>query len=708
VTAAADPAGSEVRGALGYRPDIDGLRAIAVGLIVLYHIGFAGLPGGYVGVDVFFVISGFLITGLLIRELDQTGTLSLREFYARRARRILPASFLVLLVTLVLCFVLFSPVGFWHAAPDIAAAAAYIPNLLFARQVVDYFHPARISPVIHYWSLGVEEQFYVIYPAFLLVAHRIAARRGPRTAAYVVLATAVSLGLSVGLTPGHPTAAFYLLPTRAWELGAGAMLAFTGRRFGGARPVLANGAGALGLALIAGSALLFQSTVEFPGLAALVPVAGAVLVIASGGASSVPWSATLLSLAPMRYIGRISYSMYLWHWPLIVFGTIALKGVIPDEAQGALAVGLTLVLAAATYRWIEDPMRHGRFVGRRPSRNLVTALAASIVIAVLALGGARLAVDRFESAAAAAPGTTADPLSGLLPSSAPGTPTPSGPPPSGGPLPSIPPTPDGPLPANLTPSLLNLHGGAPLHNPVAAACSLLAGQTVNGPCTYGDPKSATEVVLFGDSHLNQWWPALEQIMAERDWKVVILIKTSCPYEDVTTMENGGLRLECDTWRQLTLARIVADHPALVILSANHRHQAAVDGVGLEGAAGIVAIQAGESRTIATLQAAGARVVVLGDTPQVPWDPADCLSANPDHVLRCAVPTEAALDPAWLAAEQAAAEALGATFVDTAAWVCPSDPCPAVIGRYVVYSDTNHLTRPFVAALTSRLDAGIPR
>jgi hypothetical protein len=342
----------------------------------------------------------------------------------------------------------------------------------------------------------------------------------------------------------------------------------------------------------------------------------------------------------------------------------------------------------------------------------VTALAASIVVVVLALGGGRLAVDRFESAAAAAPGATADPLAGLLPSGAPSTPTASGPPPSGaptGPPPaSMPPTLDGPLPANLTPSLLDLHGGPPLQNPIAAGCSLLAGQTVNGPCTYGDPKSATEVVLFGDSHLRQWWPALEQIMAKRDWKVVMLIKTSCPYADVTTMENGGLRLECDTWRRLTMARIVADHPALVILSANHRHQAAVNGIGLDGAAGIAAMQAGVSRTIATFQAAGARVVVLGDTPQVPWDPADCLSANPDHVLRCAIPTDAALDPPWLAAEQAAAEALAATFVNTAAWVCPSDPCPAVIGRYVVYADSNHLTRPFVTALTSRLDAAIPR
>jgi len=383
----------------GYRPDIDGLRAIAVVLIVLYHIGFAGLPGGYVGVDVFFVISGFLITGLLVRELDQTGTLSLREFYARRARRILPASFLVLLVTLAGCIVFFSPVGLWHAAPGIAASAAYIPNLLFAREVVDYFHPARISPVIHYWSLGVEEQFYVFYPAFLLVAHRIAARRGPRTAAYVAFATVFSLALSVGLTAAHPSASFYLLPTRAWELGAGALLAFAGRRFAGVSPILANGAGLLGLGLIAASAMLFQASTTYPGVAALVPVAGAALIIGSGGTRTTTLPAGVLAWSPFRFIGRISYSMYLWHWPLIVFGAIALKGVIPDAAQGAVAVGLTLLLASATFRWVEDPMRHGRFIGRRPSRNLAAALASSILVVVLALGGANVAVARTTRAA---------------------------------------------------------------------------------------------------------------------------------------------------------------------------------------------------------------------------------------------------------------------------------------------------------------------
>jgi peptidoglycan/LPS O-acetylase OafA/YrhL len=683
------PAGSDAERATGYRADLDGLRAVAVLLIILFHVGVAGLPGGYVGVDVFFVISGFLITGLLVRELDQTGTLALREFYARRARRILPASFLVLGATLVGCVVFLSPVGLWRAAPDIAASAAYVPNLLFARDVTDYFHPARVSPVIHYWSLGVEEQFYVFYPAFLLVAHRLAARRGPRLVGYIGLAVAVSLALSVVFTASHPTAAFYLLPTRAWELGAGALLVFAGPRLRGLSAVQANAAAAVGIALIVSSAVLFGPSTPFPGVAGLVPVLGTVLVIAAGGATSTPWTSVVLAWAPVRYIGRISYSLYLWHWPIIVFGAIAFRGVVPDAAQSAAAIGLTALLAAATYRWVEDPMRHGRYIGRRPSRNLTAALGASVVIVVLALGGGKVATLRFErSVASESVPQGTDLLAGVLPANEPPV--------------------DGPLPADAIPSLMHLRRGALVQNPVRDGCSLLTGETVAGPCTYGNPASATKVVLFGDSHLNQWWPALERIVAERDWRVVYLIKTSCTYADVTAVTIAGPKEECDTWRKAVVARILTERPALVILSANHRAPPIVNGVVLQGSAAVAAMADGTARTIDTLQSSGARVVVIGDTPQVPFDPADCLSINADHVIRCAMPREMALDPAWLAAEQSAAERLGATFVDTAAWVCPSDPCPAIIGRFVVYADTNHLTRPFVAALTSRLDAAIPR
>jgi peptidoglycan/LPS O-acetylase OafA/YrhL len=679
-------AGPEAEQATGFRPDIEGLRAVAVLLIVLYHAGLPGLAGGYVGVDVFFVISGFLITSLLARELDDTGRLDLAQFYARRVRRILPAAFLVLGATIVGCVVFLSPVGFWRAAPGIASAAAYVPNLLFAFTRIDYFHPARISPVIHYWSLGVEEQFYVVWPAFLWLAHRFAAGSRSRLT-WIVLALVVgSLALSVVGTGPYPALSFYLLPTRAWELGAGALVALAGGRARDLPLSAANAAGTIGIAMIVASAVVLHESTPFPGTAALMPVLGTVLVIAAGAGRLRTWAAIGLGWSPMRYVGRISYSLYLWHWPLLVFAAIALAP-LPGPVQATLAVVASFVLAGATYRWVEDPLRRGQLIGRRPSRNLATALIASVLIAVIAMGAGRLEVAPFRQSVevvAVPPGV--DPFIGLIPAAGP--------------------TPDGALPADLIPPLLHLQRGNVANTPNADGCSLLTGQTVNGPCTYGDPASTTTVVLFGDSHLGQWWPAIERIMAARDWRVLFLVKTSCVYEDVTTTSDTGPRANCDVWRSNVLERIAREQPDLVILAANHRHPPLVDGVVLDGSAGWAALAAGAGRTIARLQEGGARVAVLGDTPQIPYDPAECLSAHADHVLRCAVPRDQAIEPGWIDLERAAAESHGATFVDVDAWICPSDPCPLVIGRYAVFADTNHITRPFAQGLTARFEAAL--
>jgi peptidoglycan/LPS O-acetylase OafA/YrhL len=675
--------------ALQYRGDLDGLRAIAVGLILLFHAGIPGIPGGYVGVDVFFVISGFLITGLLVKELGGTGTLDLAAFYARRARRILPASFLVLGATLLAGMLVLSPIGFARAVPAIVASAVYVPNLLFASQVVDYFHPLFVSPVVHYWSLGVEEQFYLVWPAFLLFATRVSMRWGPPLWVWVGGAAALSLCLSLAWTAAAPTQAFYLLPTRAWELGAGGLLALVAERLRGIPAGIATAAGVAGLAAIAGSAVLFDASTPFPGWAALIPVAGTLLVLGAGGGMRRGLPTVVLGTRPFRYVGRISYSLYLWHWPLLLFIPIVLDGQ-RRVVQLGVAMAATFLLSAATFRWIEDPLRHGRVVGRRPSRNLAAAGLASALVAGLALGGSRLVTQRFEPATVAMPAVgPADPLAGLVPATGP--------------------TLDGPLPTGLTPSLLNLHGGTIANNPVDDGCSLLLGQTRNGDCTYGTPDATTEVVLFGDSHLGQWWPAIERLADQRGWKVVYLIKTTCTYADVTTYNSalGGLKTDCDRWRAGVLERIAADRPALVIVSANHHTPPIVNGAVLKGEAAIREMSAGAGRTIDLLRATGAQVAVLADIPQTAVDPADCLTANPDHVLRCARPRSRALDLGWFEAERAITERHGAVFVDVDAWICPSDPCPAVLGQFVVYADTSHLTRPFVAALTGRLDAVLP-
>jgi peptidoglycan/LPS O-acetylase OafA/YrhL len=669
-----------------FRPDIEGLRAVAVLLIVLYHAGVGVLGGGYVGVDVFFVISGFLITGLLLRELDDTHRLNLVEFYARRARRILPAAFLVLGAIIVGYLVLLSPVALWRAAPDIAAAAAYVPNFRFAFEHSDYFHPARVSPVIHYWSLGVEEQFYAVWPAFLWLGYRVV--HGSRTALtrLVVIVVATSFLLSLVGTAVYPTATFYLLPTRAWELGVGALLAL-GAPAGKLGTRLAIGAGMAGLALIALSAVAFRESTPFPGLAGVLPVGGAALVIAAGSRGTHTPTAAALSWAPMRWVGRISYSLYLWHWPVGIFAA-AVLATAPAPVQAALGVAASTVLAAGTYRWIEDPLRRGRLIGRRPAWNLAGALAMSAIIAAGALGAGHLAVAPFRQGRAVPPSTTADPLAGLLP--------PAGP------------TPDGPLPHPLIPPLLHIHRAAVSVNPNADdRCSLLSGKTVNGRCHFGPPDATKDVVLLGDSHLGQWWPALERIAAERRWRMSVLLKTSCAYEDPPRTTALGPKTECDDWRAGVLRRIATERPDLVVLASNHRPPPAAGGGALSHDAAVAVMAAGAQQTIAAIQRAGSRVVVLADTPRIPFDPAECLSRNARHIRACAVPRAEALDLDWVQAERDAALAAGATFVDVNEWACSSDPCPMVLGRYIVFADTNHLTPAFVQALTSRLDAALP-
>lgn len=677
--------GPEAGSGAGFRPDIEGLRAVAVLLIVLFH---ADLPllGGFIGVDVFFVISGFLITGLLVRELDDSGRLDLGEFYARRVRRILPASLLVLGVTFLGCLVVFSPIGLWKAAPDFAAAAAYVPNMRFAFEQTDYFHPPRLSPVLHYWSLGVEEQFYLGWPLLLWIGHRLAGGRRQRLQWLVAALVAGSFAVAVVATALFPTPAFYLLPTRAWELGVGALLAL-GPGWSRRLPArVADGAAVAGLAMVVVSAAAFTASTPFPGLPAAVPVLGTALLIAAGVDGRSHLLSRLLTAAPMRFVGRISYSLYLWHWPLLLLAPLALAD-LAGPVTTTLAVALSVGLAWATYRWVEDPLRRGRFVGRRPAWNLATAAVASVALvgATLGLGRVVIAPFRQPGAEIVVP-VGVDPFIGLIPATGP--------------------TADGPLPANLIPPVLHLGRGQVQVSPRAHGCSLLTGETVNGPCRFGNDDAATRVVIFGDSHVNQWWPALERIMAARDWQVTILIKTSCTYADVTAMSDSGPKLECDTWRAGTLARIEADPPDLVIVSSNHRPPPLVDGRVLSGSEAHAAMAAGAARTIARLQATGAKVVVLADTPRLPFEPEECLTAHPDHILACAIPRESAVDPAWVAAEMAAAEGLGATFVDVTAWACPSDPCPLVIGRYAVFSDDNHLTKPFVQGLTLRLERAI--
>ena len=315
----------------GFRPDIEGLRGIAVTLVVLFHAGLlsatSGITGGFIGVDLFFVVSGFLITGLLIRERERSGRISFSRFYARRVRRILPAAAVTLLVTIAVSNSLVSLVSRSSVMQDAAAAALSIANIRFA-VTTDYFNPVNYSPILHFWSLGVEEQFYFVWPALLAVV----AWKFPRPGAAVALAIVivVSFIASLTITESSPSTAFYMLPTRAWQLAAGGLLAIGSgsldglpRRIRAVLGTLLAFAGWAALAALITAALVIDSvTTPYPGLAALVPTVAGVLLIASGPESIGP--GILLRLPPIRFIGKISYSLYLWHWPILLLGGLYL------------------------------------------------------------------------------------------------------------------------------------------------------------------------------------------------------------------------------------------------------------------------------------------------------------------------------------------------------------------------------------------------
>lgn len=338
-----------------YRKDIDGLRALAVVPVVLFHAGFTQFSGGFVGVDVFFVISGFLITGI-IRHGMEKGHYSVREFYERRIRRILPAFVAVTLVTLLLGWWLLLPDDFKAYGTSLWSSALFGSNIAFWQSSGDYFAtPSEHQPLLHMWSLSVEEQFYIFFPLLIFALYKFKVQRF--AIPFLLAIFLISLAISVYGAVYVPVATFYLLPTRAWELLAGGLLAY-GIVSAPQNRIQAEIENLVGLALIVASIFLLNSHSFFPGAAAVLPVLGAVLILHAGTGNWPTTVSNLLTLWPVRFIGLISYSLYLWHWPIIVFTRYYLVEIgLPEMILMVLA---SVVVAAASWRYIEAPFRQRR------------------------------------------------------------------------------------------------------------------------------------------------------------------------------------------------------------------------------------------------------------------------------------------------------------------------------------------------------------
>lgn len=567
---------------VAHRADIDGLRAIAVAIVVGFHCGIPLLPGGFVGVDVFFVISGFLIGGILYDEAV-TGRFSYAKFYARRIRRIAPALIVVVAATTLAGLVFMSPQELQNLARDAIGALLSVPNVVFLKSINYFAGNADLNPLLMTWSLGVEEQFYLFYPPLLLLLMRWKGKLLPA----IFLLTLASFALNVWSTQTHPALAFYGLPPRAWELGAGVFLAIwqSKHRLAAAgvqarqpakvlvaRQVLA----VAGIAMITASALFMDSTIAFPGVAALLPVMGTLLVIANEG----PVNRWILGSRPLVFVGLVSYSWYLWHWPLLSFARIASD--VPLSWQQGMAISLlSFVISVFSYRHIETPWRRGW--QNVPTMRWIWAYLAVIALGVLMLMGIRAS--------------------------------------------------DG-MPSRVPQSI------ASIEREVDAAradnCLLPYGEVTprSGAGCIASPGRPV-VALMGDSHASALRSGAQDFANRHGMGFTQLTKSSCPtLVDVSRVMNKHPRHfdECARFNRQALDLVMGKPEVKVVIlagfwyasihemSASQGYQSTVSPRPFTRSEGVALLSQGLSRTVDQLMQKGKRVIVVDDTPLFGFDP----------------------------------------------------------------------------------------
>ncbi len=664
--------------------------------MIAFHTGV--LSGGFVGVDVFFVISGFLITGLLWAELRATGRLNLARFYAARARRLLPAAAVVLIVTAAAAAVLLPPLQARSVLDDGLASALYVGNYRFAIAGTDYLGHAAPSPFQHYWSLGVEEQFYLVWPALLLAIALLCGGRRIGLLVALVLLAAGSLALSLHWTHTAPPWAFFSLPTRAWELAAGGFIALSVPVWRRWPPGVAAIAGVGGVALIGTAVVGLDGATAYPGTAALLPVLGTALLIGAGCRAPGRGVGRLLCLPVMRAIGRLSYSWYLWHWPLLVLAPAALGHPL-GWAGGAAAVAASFVLAVLTLRYLERPLRYARPLRVSTGRSLMlgsavtaAAVAAAMLLPMLvaAPGGrdvptaAALVHPARPSLSSPTVPSARDPISGAVASAQAAVEGAA----SGG-----------PVPADLSPPLTEAARDKP--SVFLDGCVRSWVEVGVPDCVSGEPTAPTTVALIGDSHAAMWEPAMDLVARQRNWRLVTIAKVTCPVQDLPIRSPylGRQYSECEQWRREALAALVGWQPKLVVLSMSRRYGADF-GFTSYDPAWIASL----TDLVAELRAStGARVLVLGPVPDPRSDVPVCLSANLDDTLACAPSRREAVNTEGITAEMAATGAAGGQYAELSEMFCATQVCPVVVGSELVFRDDNHLTVSYARALAPVMD-----
>ena len=676
-----------------HRPDIQGLRALAVLLVVAFHANFPLIHGGFIGVDVFFVISGFLITGGLLRELEQKGKINFVDFWARRARRLLPAATLVLVLTLVASLKVLPLLQHQEVSKDVLWASFFMVNWRFAMVQTDYWSTNQTeSPILHYWSLGVEEQFYFVWPLLLgltaVISFRIISRRDNPNTVWLsrstratsladlskfrfcfgivcTFASAISFWNNLSLTSSNQPFAYFGTTARVWQLATGGLIAVCA-------PALARIPNRLrgflfqsGLVMVVVSAFLLTEQsfhdLNYPGLLAAIPTlaTGAILAGGMGGTSSI--LAKPLCSPVALAIGAMSYALYLIHWPLLVLGHSYWHR--SDLVLNVVLVSVAFPAAWVITKFVENPIRFSHKLKR--SNRYSLQLAALSLALVSSFGFISISQAKSAFATTAFVTNTNQKLVRLRPS---------------------------PATASQDYFALSKFG-----------CSLGFQETVPKTCMFGDESSLKSVLLLGDSHASAIFPAVQSAALRNHWKLYVWEKNSCPISDVTKWDAARKRafLECNVFRKNVLRKAAQLKPNLVVIATafnpESRYLDRVTGQTLSTSKTYVQLQSGFRKSVSTLTRNKIPVIYLHEPPFAPFSPADCLIAEGD-VNACQ------FSPPLSAPEfQAARELPGVSVLDLYSAICNAKICNPVKGDILVYRDQTHMTKTYVLTLTPKFN-----
>ncbi len=632
----------------GFRADIEGLRAFAILVIVAYHAGIPGFSGGFVGVDVFFVISGYLITRHLLRDSKAQGSVAFGTFWARRIRRLVPGLGLMVVATLFVSMFIVTPFDMLETAKEGAASALYVSNILFAQNTQNYFgsNPNK-SPFLHTWSLGVEEQFYLLWP-FVVMALLLIVRRRPhlhRRAALAVFAAIFigSFALNIRWTGEGSSWAFFSLPTRAWEFAAGGFLGSLAIRRSPHR-LLQFAVGFIGLGLLIWATELFNASTTYPGLDALLPVTGTVLLILVGtGPDAYRYSpvSRALTIKPMQWTGKLSYSWYLWHWPFIVLTVLAF-----DNASTVIRTTAALASLGCAYlafQYVENPVRFNPLIVGSVRRTFVLGLIITAAVLFVA-GGSWFISSQTTPASFNAQVARASRV--FLPRCVPRT----------------------------TP------GGTPY-------------------CYGGDLRSSTTIALAGDSHAAVWFNELSAIGVKQRVRILLLSQPGCPFIpiEVRPAPNGPVDTQqCLTRRHEELQLLSLVKPRGIVLT---EHTGGYLGLILDSHGDVpskneqVSLWKNAFRSfLRRMNAAGIRAGVILDNPTLPQTPAECVSQT-GSISECEPSLSVALEPGRLlmsAELQVLDQMKDVPRFAPDSVICSSTGCPLELDGHLLYGDTNHL------------------